>query len=380
MSSLSGFLKLLFDLSPIFKVERDLSTMIAASVTPVLLIVAIYIRIMETQIDALVSGGKWGRALKDIVLWTTVLGSYYAIGNYLIGLANPIYAWFDGKGSIDLTMQTFSALKAANSKNLDLGSAMTAVLGGSLYVLVTGFLYYVSLAVVSFVSVFLAIAHAILFGVALCWGLIAIPISISERLRILRGWAYLTGLVIAWPIVQGLLTAMFTGLFLNAAQQMQAPHANAVLQLGDLQLLFTILHLVFTAILVTAPFVANALVTNSPSAAAAVTPFVSAAIAAGVATAAASREGGRILRTRVQGAIPAAAAGAIPRARAAPFAGGGLAGTAGATEPGPAPLSNAGASAAPHGASAPDAPGFGVNKARRGAIVNQLRRNRKEMP
>ncbi len=377
MKSLSGFLKLLFDLSPIFKVEHDLATMIAASVTPVLLIVAIYIRVMETQVDALVSGGKWGRALKDIVLWTVVLGSYFAIGNYLIDLANPIYAWFDGKGSIDLVMKTFSALKAANSKNLDVGSAMTAVLGGSLYVLVTGFLYYISLAVVSFVSVFLAIAHAILFGLALCWGLIAIPISISERLRILRGWAYLTGLVIAWPIVQGLLTAMFTGLFLNAAAQMQSPQANVIFALGDLQLLFAILHLVFTAVLVAAPFVANALVANSPSMAAAVTPFVGAAIAAGVATATATKDGGNALRARVQGITPTAPTGAVPRARSALLSG------AAAAQTGPAPMSGAtmgGASNNPSGRDASAVNSREVRQSRRDTIVNQLRRTRKETP
>ncbi len=377
MDSLSGFLKLLFDFSPIFKVEHDLATMIAASVTPVLLIVAIYIRVMETQVDAIVSGGKWGHALKDIVLWTVVLGSYFAIGNYLIDLANPIYAWFDGKGSIDLVMKTFSDLKAANSKNLDLGSAMTAVLGGSLYVLVTGFLYYISLAVVSFVSVFLAIAHAILFGLALCWGLVAIPISISERLRILRGWAYLTGLVISWPIVQGLLTAMFTGLFLHAATQMQTPQANAVFQLGDLQLLFAILHLVFTAVLVAAPFVANALVANSPTAAAAVAPFVSAAIAAGVATATATKEGGNALRTRIQGITPTAPAGAVPRARSAL-----LSGTA-AMQTGSTPRSGSAVSGASNNPSGPDASAAGSHQARPahpGPIANPLRRTRKETP
>ncbi len=375
MSSLSGFLKLFFDLSPIFKVEHDLAVMIGASVTPVLLIIAIYIRVMETALDSLVSGGKWGRMLKDTVLWTAVLGSYWAIGNYLIGLANPIYAWFDGKGSIDLVMQTFSTLKAANSQNLDAGSAMTAMLGGSLYVLVTGFLYYISLAVLSFISLFLSIAHAVLFGLALCWGLIAIPISISENLRILRGWAYLVGLVIAWPIVQGLLTAMFTGLFLNAAAQMQTPGANAIFQLGDLQLLFAILHLLLSAVLVAAPYVANALVTNAPSAAAAVTPFVGAAIAAGVATATATKDGTQAIRARIHGAVPTAPSGGIPRARPTPMASPTT--SAGAAPAAPSPASGGSVGTAAPDAHSPDVQA--VRQQRRGAIIrNQLRRNIKE--
>jgi len=369
MSSLSGFLKLFFDLSPIFKVEHTLAVMIGASVTPTLLLIAIYLRVSETAIDALVSGGKWGRMLKDILLYSAVLGSYWEITAYVINLVNPIYAWFDGKGSIDLVMRTFSALKATNSKNLDVGSAMTAMLGGSLYVVVTGFLYYISLAVLSFIALFLAIAHAVLFGLALCWGLIAIPISISENLRILRGWAYLTGLVIAWPIVQGLLTAMFTALFLHAATQMQSADANAIFQLGDLQLLFSILHLLMSAVLVAAPFVANALVTNAPSAAAAVTPFVGAAIAAGVATATATKDGTQALRARIQGGATPAISPSLstPRARTT------------------APAAMAEANSAPVSSGAPgaEASGSDVPKARqqrRGAIVNQLRRNVKETP
>jgi len=376
MNSLSELLKALFDLSPIFQVEHDLATMVAASLTPILLIVAIYIRVMETQVDAIVSGGKWSQALRDIVLWSFVCGSYFAIGNYVIEFANPIYAWFDGKASLEVVMNAFNELKTANAKKLDIGSGMTLALGGSLYILITAFLYYLTLLIVTFISVFLSIAHAIIFGLAFIWGLIAIPMSISNTLRILRGWAYLVGLVIAWPVVQGLLMAMFTGLFVHAAGLLQNQNANAVFIQGDLQLLFAILNLVLAAVLVAAPYIANALVTNSPSAAGAITPFVGAAIAAAVGTAEATKSGAGGVRSYLQGGKEFLQGGAskltpsdsTPRAKnATPSSQ--LTSPSAAADNTETPTSASTDTATPEVQQA--------KQQRRGAIVNQLRKNPK---
>jgi hypothetical protein len=273
-------------------------------------------------------------------------------------------------------MNAFNELKTANAKKLDIGSGMTLALGGSLYILITAFLYYLTLLIVTFISVFLSIAHAIIFGLAFIWGLIAIPMSISNTLRILRGWAYLVGLVIAWPVVQGLLMAMFTGLFVHAAGLLQNQNANAVFIQGDLQLLFAILNLVLAAVLVAAPYIANALVTNSPSAAGAITPFVGAAIAAAVGTAEATKSGAGGVRSYLQGGKEFLQGGAskltpsdsTPRAKnATPSSQ--LTSPSAAADNTETPTSASTDTATPEVQQA--------KQQRRGAIVNQLRKNPK---
>lgn len=283
---MNGLAELLlsFDVSILFTVSHRLATAVATYLSPVLLIVSIHIRIMETQVDALVGTGKYGTAIRDIALWTFVLGAYFAIGNYLVEFLNPIYAWVDSFGSLQATMGSFEKILEKNRVD-SLGDSVSMInVVSSPYLVIAMFLYYASLVVVAFMSVFLKIANVMTFGFAFIWGLVAIPISISTTFRILRGWALLLGFAIAWPFVQGLLMAMFAMLFTNAADVLVAnPDAATTLRAANLMMLFAVMHLLLGAVLVSAPFIANAVVANVPAASGIVMPFVGAAAAAGLA-------------------------------------------------------------------------------------------------
>jgi hypothetical protein len=250
-----------------------------------LLLMAIYMRLMETQIDALTGSGKYGTALKDILLWGFVLGAYYAIGALVMEFFNEIYAWLDTFGSLKSTMETYSNIMQKNTKEMAAsGITLTAVVSAP-YNLIAMFLYYGSLIIVAFISAFLKIANVMAFGIAFIWGLIAIPISISTTFKILRGWAYLLALALVWPIIQALLVAMFSMLFSNSADTlMQITDADPSLRAANIMMLFAVMNLLFAAILVAAPLIANALVTNSSAASGIVMPFVAAAVAAGIST------------------------------------------------------------------------------------------------
>lgn len=274
-----------FDVSVLFAVIGALAQAVGMYLTPVLLIVSIYIRLMETQIDGLTSGGKYGTALRDMVLWTFALGAYFGIANLVMDFFNPIYTWIDGFGSLATTMDQFDKIMSKNEAILEReGIGMTDIIY-SPYTAIAALLYYTSLVIVAFLTVFLKIANVLAFGVAFVWGLIAIPMSISTTFKMLRGWAYLMGLALAWPIVQGLMMAMFTMLFTNAAETlMSMPDSTAAARIANIMMLFAVMHLLLAAVLVAAPLITNALVTNSPSGAAVVMPFVGAAVAAGLAT------------------------------------------------------------------------------------------------
>ena len=274
-----------FNMEVLFKVAYAIADVVGKYLSPVLLLMAIYMRLMETQIDALAGSGKYGTALKDILLWGFVLGAYYAIGALVMEFFNEIYAWLDTFGSLKSTMDTYSNIMQKNTKEMAVsGITLTAVVSAP-YNLIAMFLYYGSLIIVAFIAAFLKIANVMAFGIAFIWGLIAIPISISTTFKILRGWAYLLALALVWPIIQALLVAMFSMLFTNSADTlMQISDSDPSLRAANIMMLFAVMNLLFAAILVSAPLIANALITNSSAASGIVMPFVAAAVAAGIST------------------------------------------------------------------------------------------------
>lgn len=274
-----------FDVSILFTVAERIANTLSSTLTPVLLLIAIYVRLMETQIDSLTGGGKFGTAVKDMVLWTAVLASYWGITNLVFGFFNPVYAWFDSFGSLATTMASFSKIMAQNKAALDAnGLTLTGVISTP-YALVAMLFYYGSLIIVAFLSAFLKIANVLVVCVAFVWGFIAIPMGITKSLNVLKGWGLLCALALVWPIIQGLMTAMFAMIFLNSANTlMTITDTDATVRAANIMMLFSVMHLLLGAVLVSAPFIANALVSNTSAVSGIVMPFVAAATAAGVAT------------------------------------------------------------------------------------------------
>ncbi len=274
-----------FDVSVLSDVIKSIADAVGMYISTVLLLVAIYIRLMETQVDALVSGGKYGTALRDMLLWSFVLGAYYSIGSYVIDFMNPIYAWLDSFGSLKATMANFSDLMEKNKIDLKADGVTFIGVLSTPYALLSMFFYYGTLVFFSFLTAFLKVANVMVFGVAFIWGLIAIPMSISTTFKILRGWAYLCAFALVWPVIQGLMMAMFAMLFATSTDTLMAvPDADATLRAANIMMLFSVMHLLLAAVMIASPFIANALVTNSSAAGGIVMPFVAAAAAVGVAS------------------------------------------------------------------------------------------------
>ena len=79
-----------FNLEIIFKAAYAISDVVAKWLSPVLLILAINIRLMETQLDSLTGSGKYGNALRDALGWGFLLGAYYMVGHYVIDFFNAV--------------------------------------------------------------------------------------------------------------------------------------------------------------------------------------------------------------------------------------------------------------------------------------------------
>jgi len=292
---MSGPISLLtsLELTPLYEVIQSYSLVVAMYVSPTLLIIAIYVRTVETQLDALVSGGKWAAAIRDMVGWGTVLALYAAIGYYVIDFMNAIYDWAEKLGSMKTMMQQFEVIVSKVEGRMKTDSPSSLDLLSTPYLLFTSLMYYVTIILVQFVALFLKVANVMVYGIAYIWGLIAIPMSISTSFRLLRGWGLLMGLALVWPFVLAMSLAIFSLLFENAANVLVLdPEANAAATLGSVYMLYSILNLVTIAVLVASPFIAQALVANTPAVAGVVAPFVGAALAAGAVTARASTAAG----------------------------------------------------------------------------------------
>lgn len=273
-------------LSPnvIYDGGKSLAQFIATFVTPFLLALAIAIRTLETQVDTMVQGrGRWGGFIKDMGIWITVLALYFALAVLISDVFNALYKTFASAGSLSDLMTRFSALMEEFGKNSSEGttaSSITNLLASPIYLLAWG-VNFLSLLLLAFVAIFLQFAHALAYAMAISWGLIAIPMAITTSFRLLAGWGKFTAIMLVWPIIHYIAFAIFTPLFVNATRDFTIGINGAVtLDKTGLYFVLTVINLVACAIMIAAPFVAQALVNNSGAVTGVVAPFAAAGMGA----------------------------------------------------------------------------------------------------
>lgn len=362
------------DISVIFNVIYAVAKEVMTYTSSVLFIMAMMIRVSETQLGTIVGNNKYGEMIRDIFVYGSMMALYSGIGILVINFCNAIYDWIDSIGSLKAAMQSYTSIMTKNEDSIKAGGITVAGLVAAPFVVIGELLYYGSLVIVSFLALFLKIANAMAFGVAFIWGLVALPISISKTFNILRGWAWLMALSLVWPIIQGLMMAMFIMLFSSSGSDyVSMPDIDPMTRHFDLMMMFSVLNLLLGAILVSAPFVANALVTNSASAASGIVmPFVGAAMTAGLA-AIKGRDAQGNLRGGIGGIGGNNGGGGKPSAQSVP-APRAKATAAPAPAAPPAPANPAAVDGVPVPA-APDAKSSAqAAKQRKGALITQFRR------
>jgi hypothetical protein len=368
-----------FDVSSIHAAAGDIAQVVVKYITPTLLILAIYTRILQDSLDTFstTGSGVWARAVRDFILWGMVLASYFAIGSLIIKFANDIYRWADTVGGLKLITGDMSAAAKFIDEKMKSESTSSSLIrgfvtGGGTLTFITGLFYYLSLLIASFLIVALKIAHALVFGLAFIWGLIAIPVSVSKGIKLLRGWALILGFALVWPLIQALLLAIIRPSIIKALNAIMTQDTNAGVDMLSSDLLMTVLNLIFAATVVAAPYVASALVSNSPAAAAMVTPFVAAAMTgvSGVVG------GAKMAGARLAGRGGGQGGAAVARKAAGSF------GMGGGSSGGDTSKIDRGPSGAAPAAVMPPSPGASTDSApkqkqqRRSVLINNLRKNK----
>jgi len=248
-------------------------------VTPVLLVIAIATRSLEESLDVTNSSGRWVNALRDMAILGAAITVYFAAGNMVNEFFSATYSYFERIGSVgSITNQLADTIEQLESKTEDTGTL--SYLAGSVWNFAGTIVYYSSLIAVTTLIAFLHLAQALGYGLCFCWGLIAIPMSITRNFRLLKGWAMFSAFILVWPVVESLTMGLISSIFAEMGQTMSgSASGNTDLDQGSVMLMYTTLNIILFMIAVVAPFVANALVSNAPAGKDFVVPFIAGAMA-----------------------------------------------------------------------------------------------------
>jgi hypothetical protein len=194
-----------------------------------------------------------------------------------------LYRYFEGVGSIaSISSQMGEMIEQLESKSTDTGFFNWAI-SGLWNNLIFG-VYYLSLIAFTTTLAFLHLAQALGYGLAFCWGLIAIPISVSRNLKLLKGWGLFVGFIIMWPIIESLVMGLVFSVFADVAKLAVIDSTgNTSINQSAVALAFTVLNIVLIVLVVVVPFVTSALIANAAAGKDFVVPFIVGGLAAAAA-------------------------------------------------------------------------------------------------
>jgi hypothetical protein len=283
LTTLEHFLR---DFSPTYIYEGAYQIALAylTTLSGVLLIIAVIIRLSNSSLDSLDGNGRYAALIKSLLVWGTVLALYFVLAGLIIEFFNVLYSWTRTNGSIGRALselgqvlQHIEERQAAAREDMN-ALALLGDLAGNIPRGIAFVLFFVSFVLLVSVQLVFQIAQAMGYTAALVFGTVAIPMAVSQKLSVLKGWGVFTATVLIWPIIESL----FMYLLIGMTSQMQidvggagASNASA----AGIYLVFTVMNSVMAVTIVAAPFVTQALVSNSGSIAGLVTPFVGGAMA-----------------------------------------------------------------------------------------------------
>lgn len=322
----------------------------------VLLVIAIIIRLANSSLDSLDGNGRYAALIKSLLVWGSVLALYFVLAGLVINFFNVLYDWTRENGSIGQALDqlgqvltTLDERQAATREDMNtfelLGDLAGNVPRGIAFVM-----FFISFVLLVFFQLFFQIAQAIGYTAALVFGTIAIPMAVSQKLSLLKGWGVFTATILVWPIVE----ALFMFLLIGMTSQLGLDAGGAGTSNTDaagVYLVYTIMNLVMMATVIAAPFVTLALINNSGSITGLVTPFVGGAMAAGGAVTKAMLD--KTVKPTANAAGSLLGQGGVAAAGPAWNA---LRGFRGGGSPGPSPVAPSGGSAGASGGSSGPSP------------------------
>ncbi len=282
------FLELLVaSLNPygVYQSSQNMATNVFLFLTPFLLVIAVAIRTLETQLDTVSGVGKWEKAIRDFILFGFLIGSYFGVMTLLNLFMNEVYLLTNDFGNyqtlskkLETLMDISLGLKQTDAEWLTKLKGLDTTPHG----LVIFLIYRVSNIFVVTTYVFLQAAHALSYSFALIMGLIVLPMAITQKLNVLKGWGLVLGTAFLWPIVESLFMGLTGDMFIKAVQAMLDEQAKLGLGLEDkaeIRAFFATVNFVLGMIMITAPIVTGAVLAGGNAMFPMVAPFAAGSMA-----------------------------------------------------------------------------------------------------
>lgn len=90
------------DPSMMYRSGEHVAQVVFTYITPILLVISVAVRTLETQLDTTTSMGKWERAIRDFFLFGFLIGSYFGIMMLFNDLMNEIYQVTHELGNLEM--------------------------------------------------------------------------------------------------------------------------------------------------------------------------------------------------------------------------------------------------------------------------------------
>ncbi len=268
------------------RLVRPVMDMLLVTATPTLFLIALYVRLFETQAAMIGGTGRYALALRDIALYGTALVLYVLLGGLVGRYLDDLYKALGHLGSLRAVSAQMTALLKLAARRPHGAWASLAEINALPMQIATVAIYYLTLVVTAFLEALLRIAGVLGYEFAFLYGLIALPLAVSTTFSLVRGWAKLMGFFLLWPVVQALLLAVFSPLFTQALKTLMQMVGPSDYMVVYAHMLFTILNLLLCAVLLAAPYVTAALIENAGSVHPFLTPYITALGGTGQAAAA----------------------------------------------------------------------------------------------
>lgn len=250
-----------------------------------LVALAIGIRSLEEKINLITTGkSNYLAMFTNVIIIAVCIGLYFGLAHLVIQLLNAIYGSLNHADSVrTMTSQLDDIRTGILEKDYEFAMGDIA---DSLYTVVATFAYAITFCVLVALMLFCRIAHAILVTFCLFWGAVALPMSITTGLKMLKGWKIMCLTAAIWPVVESFFLYLVTTALSNMLESSNLGVEDVeTWNMGTLLFylgVFSIINLLLISFIVSAPLIATAVANGSGGIAGMVGSFAGAAIGAGV--------------------------------------------------------------------------------------------------
>lgn len=215
---------------------------------------------------------EWMPVINDFGKSGLMLALYFAAWGMAVGFFNAFYSLFASTGSVQGVFESYGDVITKYETQLyelmgDSFDPLGFVLGaaektGAMVVGVFSQLFFtLSTLCVMLVYALTKLFHGLLFALAIVWG--GVAWAVRPMVNLTKGWWLLSGLVLVWPVMEGIVFLFFNLTIKDALLEL-IPEGNATnMGLVAIQVVMGLLNFIMGGIMIAVPIVTGRLLSNA---------------------------------------------------------------------------------------------------------------------